>query len=370
MLTIINLVDDLTQVNFGIWNAAISTSPALKDAFGIRSEVWCVSPVATEIPSSLESGVDRVCFVKSTKQNDIDEILRVSDANSNHCLVVSHGCWQGPTRLGFELKKRGFKWIYTPHGMLEPWSVSQKRLRKKAYFHFIEGPRARAADIVRAVSAPESIRLRKYFEPEKIQLFPNGIELPAEFSKRDPTFTRFLFLGRLHHKKGVVPLVHAFLQSCLNNRADVELVIAGTDDGEKANLECLLNNRGVSNVKLLGPTFGSAKDEILQSSDFFVLPSFSEGFPTAVVEAMGFGCIPLISEGCNFPEAFEAGLAIGVEPERESIHRGLNEALGLSLSQRQIQSQKVAKFIEDNYTLDQIAASLNECYRSLLTMHS
>ena len=238
--------------------------------------------------------------------------------------------------------------------------MQTKKWKKLPYFHLIEKRKASQADVVRAVGTPELHNLLPHF-PQS-QLIPNGVpyrEMPVK--DFHPPYT-VLFMGRLHHKKGIVELVQAWKQSKLFNHPDYRLKIAGPDDGE---LPALLPEI-TGNMEYLGPVYGKEKDKLLKESHFFTLPSHSEGFPTAVLEGMQYGLIPLISEGCNFPEAFEKGLGIKVSPVIPDVVKGLNQLLPYSPEAMLSQSSKGAKFVNEHYSLDNIAQLQGELAIRLL----
>lgn len=349
---VVNIVDRVDMVNFGIWNAAVATAPMLKAKYGVVSQLWYPARSA-QVPSMLSNMLELVPIGSL-------ENLPSLPAKS---IIVTHGCWRLPTRLGIALKKKGFPWMYVPHGMLEPWSMSQKWYLKYPYFWMYEKPQSLKADMVRAVSLPEKLNLLATY-PRVVHI-PNGNFPPHDLVTKDwetPPLT-FLFLGRLHKKKGLVPLLQAWKFSALNNNPAFRLVIAGPDDGLLPWLKDQLND--TNNATYIGPIFGDEKKRLLLQSHFFVLPSFSEGFPTSVVEAMQYGLIPLISEGCNFPEVFEYGLAIRLEPEVKQIKEGLEQVGNLS-NMAQL-SEKCRGFAVQHYSIERIADLQYQCYRELLS---
>ena len=144
------------------------------------------------------------------------------------------------------------------------------------------------------------------------------------------------------------------------------LLIVGPDQGEQAKIEHFIAKSGKNNIELVGPAFGGEKERYLRQSHFFVLPSHSEGFPTSVIEAMAFGCVPLLSPGCNFPEATANDLAISVLPNVDAIRKGLGVAFGMSESEIQTTRQSGFRFIADNYSTDAIAKLQYQAFESLL----
>ena len=355
--TVINLVDQVSAVNFGIWHAAIATSEALAKNYGVVS--WLVAPKGDfEFP---RKDFPHVHFqeIERLKTGGAADFFKRFDPRCT--VVASHGCWQYPTRWGAVAKSLGFRWIYTPHGMLEPWSMQQKQLKKWVYFRFIERRLARKADLVRAVGKPEMANLEKEFQ--HTMLIPNAVYERDLLPKSGPPgVVQVLFLARLHAKKGVIPLIKAWQQSVLWRSPAFRLVIAGTDDGEQAQVENLLQARPDGNIVFVGPQFGENKTNLLKTSSFYILPSISEGFPTSVLEAMAAGLVPIITKGCNFPEALEAGVAIETTQDVAALTKTLNQLAELSPETTERLSRQNRDFVQANYLWSSIARKQKEIY--------
>lgn len=101
---------------------------------------------------------------------------------------------------------------------------------------------------------------------------------------------KVLFLGRLIREKGIYEMLEGFL-AAHNINNNMELVIAGNGP-ELDNLKAFIIKYRLSEyVKLLGHVSGEKKYEELVSSHIFLLPSYTEGMPNSVLEAMAAGCI-------------------------------------------------------------------------------
>ena len=348
----IHVVNDLTLINFGIWNAALFGSSYLNEKYKVKT---CI--IVCQRKESQSSVSVPVIFAEGSSATQIISKLNELKFNLSESILVTHGCWQRPTRLGYQLRKKGGKWIYSPHGMLEPWSLRNHWLKKTIYFHLIEKKYFAKADGVRAVSKTEGINLKHLLKRE-INVIENGVVVPILNSKSNGTL-QFLFMARLHFKKGLVPLVMAWHK--VMRGVSAKLVVAGPDEGELEKIQPLLSG----SIEYVGPVYGEDKKRILEQSHYYLLPSLSEGFPTSVVEAMSYGLIPIISEGCNFPEVFENKLGYRAEPNEESLVRILNEikekAFDYKLSQRN------RDFIEENYSEAAIANKLHSMYAQLLS---
>ncbi len=362
-MNVLNIVDNITQVNFGIWNAAISTAEKLKNKYSIQS--FLLYPEINDSPELKEvikipikhSSINKFLFNKQATISYIDNILKKYSLGRNNTIIVTHGCWQFPTRWGAILKEMGFLWIYVPHGMLEPWSLKQKRIVKMLYWNIWEYSLSKKADSVRAVGSPEYKNLTKYYSTNKLKLIPNGttiINATNKFEKKSNKPIIYLFMARLHHKKGIIPLINAWKNSKLNMHKNYEFIIAGPDDGVVDEVNDLLSS-GTENISYVGAKYGKEKEELLQKSSFYLLPSYSEGFPTSILEAMQWNIVPIISKGCNFPEVFVEDIAINAEPNEYSIMNALNKSIEFSESQREELGDKCRIYISENYSIEKIS---------------
>ncbi|HZY78325.1 MAG TPA: glycosyltransferase, partial [Cyclobacteriaceae bacterium] len=310
-MKVIHLIHSLDKISFGIYNAAVFGSQFLFSKHNISTYAFVCSPqsMAVGLP-----GVSIVYLGSNALDNTVvDNALSSNNISATDTVVVSHGCWLAPTRLGAMLAKKGFKWLYVPHGMLEPWSMQQGALKKKIYYALFEKRFANHSKKIRAVSSVEQRNLAQRFG-RTIDLVENGVTVRPYPSKSSGDVLIFLFLGRLHHKKGIVPLVEGW-RSAFGTDNNRKLIIAGPDQGELEKIKPYLGN----NIEYAGAVYGDTKDALFNKAHYFLLPSFSEGFPVSVLEAMSFGLIPLISSGCNFDQVFKEQLGFRMEPNITSV---------------------------------------------------
>jgi glycosyltransferase involved in cell wall biosynthesis len=356
-MVIINIVDSLDKINYGIWNAALSTADYLYDEYNIRSEVW--HPRSKDFT---QKDLYKTVIFRQVKNGQENELFK--QYKPKNAIIVTHGAWRFPTRWGAEAQKKGFKWVYTPHGMLEPWSRKKKWFKKWLYYQLLEKKLASQAKCIRAVGTPELQNLKKDFS--QLTLIPNGILVPTNIEEKKKEVVSFLFLGRLHHKKQLKELVLAWSSSNLKNIKKAELIIAGPDQGESRFIEEVIKKENIENIFIPGAIYGGDKIQILKKSHYFLLPSQSEGFPTSVVEGAGYGAIPIISEGCNFPEIFEKNIAYNSGIETSTIKASLEKAFEEFDKNFAKMSSDCHEFIKKSYDIKVIAGNQYKLYCELL----
>lgn len=125
----------------------------------------------------------------------------------------------------------------------------------------------------------------------------NTVRIPKEAVKQEKSKIHFLYLGVLFKRKGVDDLLRAIKKvvdsGCLNGK-DVAFNIGGTGP-EEAQLKADVQRYKITQyVKFLGWVEGNDKINQLRNNQVFVLPSYNEGLPIAILEAISYG-MPVIA---------------------------------------------------------------------------
>lgn len=326
--------------------------------------------------------------------------LRAAINRTEADLAYRVGLWRFPSRYLSEWKRKtGRPEIIAPHGMLDSWAVRHSRWKKVLAKLWFEGAHLRQADCIRALCEPEARSIRAYGLSNPIAIIPNGVDLPEMDSRSTGTNDdrkMLLFLGRLHPKKGLPNALRAWkAESQKRKTDDWRFVIAGWGQGghedELKRLATELEIRWADvrdltvafadgsfqkpEVELFftGPVFGPTKDQLLRQASAFILPSFSEGLPMAVLEAWAYGLPVLMTEHCNLPEGFEHNAAIRIGTDPESIAEGLRHLFALPAAGNRplttsLQSlgQSGRKLVESRFTWPQVARQMKELYQWVL----
>ena len=123
-----------------------------------------------------------------------------------------------------------------------------------------------------------------------------------------------LFFGRLHVKKGL-DLLAAAMDALAEDRPDLHVLLAGNDDGALGPFLDMMEEIGLDDrVTALGHGSGESARQAWGAADAFVLPSYSEGFSMAILEALACRLPVLATTACHFPELDDRGAGVVVEP--------------------------------------------------------
>jgi glycosyltransferase involved in cell wall biosynthesis len=357
-IKIIHIVSSLEPINIGIWNVVISTMSWLKK-YGIEGEIW--SKNIGNIPEYIKDKV-----VLNSFQSNREAVGKIVKMDPSRIIIVTHGNWTYATKVGYECKKNGFIWGCYPHGMLEPWSMNHKFLKKKLYYTFREKGMLKHANTVVAVGYPEYENLSKLLPASNLVHIPNGIDVYEGTIEKSYDVISFLFLARLHRKKRPLSLIQAWESSKLKNEKHYRLIVAGPDEGELPQLKNLCEESGLKNVIISGPLYGEDKTALFLNSHFFILPSVSEGFPTTIVEAMTHGCIPIISRACNFPEAIEESVAFELSYEVDHMTTILEKMAVIEDVKIKKMSSAAKIFADSKYSVEIVADKQQKLYNEIL----
>jgi poly(glycerol-phosphate) alpha-glucosyltransferase len=289
--------------------------------------------------------------------------LRGQLASSSVDLIHLHGIWLDNQWAAMHCqKKTGVPVVVSPRGMLDPWAVQNAAWKKRLVEMLFARRALKQASCIHALCRSEVESIRAYGLTNPVALIPNGVELPEIRNSKitDKPQRELLFLGRIHPKKGLKELLQAWALVS----SDWKLLIAGWDDGgHESGLKALVHELGVEDsVEFIGPQYGEKKAELLQRVDAFVLPSFSEGLPMSVLEAWSYGLPVMMSDFCNIPEGFDAGAALRVEPNVESVAEGLSQLTVMTHEQLTSMGSKGRKLVEQKFTWSKIAEEMKQVY--------
>jgi glycosyltransferase involved in cell wall biosynthesis len=215
----------------------------------------------------------------------------------------------------------GIPWSLTLHGPDEFFDLRTYRLQEKLA----------TASFVRCISEFGRWNAMRAMLPERwerislchLGIDPRNFPEPERRTLREDEPVHVVCVGRLIRDKGQRVLLEAMRRlSERGVRLRLTLVGRGADE---AALKALVGRHGLP-VKFAGAQAHPATLELLRTADIFALPSFAEGIPVALMEAMAEGLPCISTTACGIPELIRSGqdgLLVG-----PGDAEGLTEALG------------------------------------------
>lgn len=228
--------------------------------------------------------------------------------------------------------------FYHQRGVFDPMSLRFRSVKKRMVLSLIEKRIMQRATCVIGLTEHEKANYARLGVNTPCEVIPNGIDIQEYWQETDPAWdcrigvqpdaTMILFMGRLHPTKGAERLLDAFLL-IKDEFPDAVLVLAGPDEFglEKRMKSGAVSQCARNRVVFTGMVSGDLKKALLARANLFCLPSDSEGFSIAVLEAMASRTAVLLSFGCHFNEVEEKGAGRVCATEPTAIAECLREML-------------------------------------------
>jgi glycosyltransferase involved in cell wall biosynthesis len=373
---IVHVIDNLRPASGGPTTVVLQLAEQ-QAAAGKRVHVICrEGPDIASERESLERRWGRAGIgwmeVNSTPIGSRRRHIEACIAGLSPHVVHLHCVWEGILRSAHAACQRiSVPTVMSSHGMLHPYVLAQKWLKKAAYLSLF-GEVVRANRMLLALNDEECTYIQARFGvPARV--LPNAIDTTAYDRPQSGVFRAsvpslqgspfILFVGRLHAIKGIDLLVKSFARA-REQGVPHHLVIAGPDDGARADLLALVERLGISQcVHLPGPVWGHMKLEAFADCDVFAHRPRFEGFGIAVAEAMASGKPVVTTRKCLLDGAADAGAVlespdddIGFAAALARVCRdpALRSTLGSSGRRwvsEQLSWHRVLKIADDAYSL-------------------
>lgn len=312
--------------------------------------------------------------------NDIESFI----LNERFDLIQMQSMW-APIyhKVAKIARKHNIPYIITPRGMLEPWSLSQSKWKKKIAMLLYQMNDLQKASCIFTTAEMEAQHVRELGVNVPMSVIPNGIETDGYACKTsmDGVKKQILFLSRIHVKKGIELLIDAF-NKIRDERLDFKdwsVVIVG--NGESDYIESLkLKVKSLELedcIKILPPVFGDAKTKLYQESSLFCLPSYSENFGMVIAEAMSCGVPAITTNGTPWQllngDCSTMGASLDmlgndkktgwcIDLSVDNLAKALREAMSMSAEDLYQMGQRGSKLVNENFNYRSVAKKTKILY--------
>ena len=293
----------------------------------------------------------------------------------NYQLIHTHYLFSyAPTAAAAIARWYNLPYIVTPYGMLTSWALNHQR-GKKLVYSLIERHNFRHAVGAYCATKDESQDVENFRVPTSTFVIPYGVDLPVtQEQARQELRSKYqittetpivLYFSRLHEKKRPDLLIQSLSQ--LKEQWDFHLLIAGSGEPDYENyLHNLTNSLGLtSRTNFTGFITGQDKEILLQGSDLFVLPSFSENFGIAVAEAMAAKLPVIVTSGVQIaPEIAAADAGIVIDGEGSTLVEAITQLLQFPDLRKQL-GNRGFELVKKRYSWRAIANQMANIYTKI-----
>ena len=284
-------------------------------------------------------------------------------------IVHIHALWNlGLHKVVSVCRKVGVPYVISPRGMLDPWALSVKPLRKRIARILYQDRDLRGAAAIHATAESEAEHIREAGFRNNIIISPNGVDVPRCLEGKGENVEgkkTALFLSRLHPGKGLLALAEAWAK--VRPQGWVMRVVGPDSYGHKAEV--------VSKLRLLGIEgewqFRDMVDDVEKwkeyaAADLLIHPSVSENFGITIAEGLASGLPVICTKGAPWSDIVERKCGWWIDVGAESLTIALREALLYDTEKFQDMGRRGRKLVEDKYTWDAVSNAMIKGYKEVL----
>lgn len=292
----------------------------------------------------------RIRFERLIKENDILHVHMSSDNSFYRKAVFIRKAYQEKKKIIIHMHGSTFDIFYQ-----ERCNEKQKQEVRDIFA---------MADAVIALSEDwKQFLAENICEAGKIQVIYNAVKPPKTYEK-DYHNRKMLFLGILGQRKGTYDLIEV-LPEIFRRYPDAHIYFGG--DGEREKAEQLCREKGISeHVTFLGWVRGAEKDRLLKECSIYVLPTYHEGMPMSVLEAMSYGMAVVSTYAGGIPHIITDG-ENGLLCEAGDLSRLQTILCDLleDSDERETLGKAAAFYIRDQFDIKQTIEKLVLLYNNL-----
>jgi glycosyltransferase involved in cell wall biosynthesis len=340
---------------------------------GLYNVVYNLCKFLTNVDNFiLTSQIKKISIIKKftykiLKTNSLFECYKIlSDHKID--LIHIHGIWSPiNTFIALIAAKKKIPYLVSTHGMLEPWSLQQRYLKKKIFLFLFWKTILKKANKILFTSRLEYLNFKRLnlINNMNYSIIRNGFYIPTKLIKKNSTVNKkLIFLSRIHEKKGISDLINVFKEI---DPLKWHLNIAGSGNPhfiEKLKAQCgeeFLNKK----IFFLGFQNELQKVQIFNNSNVFVLPSYSENFGIVIVEALGCGLPVITTTATPWSLVKKNNCGWWIKTGKRSLKKCLNTVFKTSDSKFKQMSMN-AKRLSINFKWQRVSREIRSLYSEIL----
>lgn len=337
---------------------------------GVEVEIWGITP-DPESETYPRPFPTRLFRSQSLFKPLDPAFIQAVDAMDVPCIFHVHGAFIPDFyRVCRLLHKKGLPFIYTPHGAYNAYAMKKNKWLKRIYFGHFEKKILDRAEGVQFLGKSEFDHSAKLYPQIRRVLIPNGQNLQELEFTYAPILRSsspvFVFCGRMDsYYKGLDMLLDAFAHYKRNGGKGILWLIGDGPDRTELEKQSAGNNT-TDTVEFFGSLYGQEKLNRMSNGDYFVHPSRSEGFPTAVLEAAALRLPVLVSSATNIGEMvdqYNCGIHLS-NCNVDTLSRSLTDLEKMySGNERISMADNARRMVLENYSWSAVADQLLGVYK-------
>lgn len=260
------------------------------------------------------------------KQNNIKYSNKISDLiRHNPDLVHVHGCWKLHLFIIFLISKiLKIKIVMSPHGMLDPISISQKKIKKKLGWFFYQKFVLLYSDliIVNSNNEKKNIKLITKKKNINIKVINHGVEISENFSlktKKNKNLS-FIFYSRIHPSKNLLNLLEIWTKNPFFKNYKLDIY------GEIVDMKYYLIAKKIikyhKNIKFKGK-INTNIQKLISNYNVFVHPSLSENFGLVILEALSAGTFIILNKNLDWKIIEKKGFGMLIKFDYKNLKKAI-----------------------------------------------
>ena len=281
-------------------------------------------------------------------------------------IIHINGCWKIRLILFFVLAKIfKTKIIISPHGMVDPFSLKQKNLKKKIALLIYQKFIFENSDLIIVNSKLEKkIFLKITKKNSKILIIPHGIQIDKKFSvaQNINKDLKFVFFSRIHKSKNLHKLIKLWKKDPFFKKFHLDIYGEIIDEKYFSNL----NIKHYNNISYLGPLNNKIQQH-LSKYDVLIHPSESENFGLVILEGLSSGLFLILNKDLKKFFLEKNGFAKNINFNSKELKEVIKKILRNKKKIKSIYYKKKSlNFVKKNFNWQNIITTYSKHYKKLI----